>query len=443
MIIPHEIQIWLYKNGLSYVFNESILNSPLVFSPIEHYVLHFLVLTLIHVLPNTNYRLIFGLLVSVLHLFYSPFNYLPPGCDNLTVLLHYIAILQLLNYTLNLFFSVPDKTDYRLAQYKINEKGELLYDPARYRPLTRQKLHWAFHRCFGNFRGVGWNFEVSQIRRRPRKENVFRFILLKCILYECLLKFIFYDLANFALILCDLNKELGPLASSTITKIYNLIHHNSFALLLLTTLSSSYCVYYGLNLVYWQTCVFSLFFGLSNVEDWPDQFMIGEGGFTVSSFWSCWWHQLISRDAYMNSKRLFGKVRNPFLRRYLLCVSTFFIAGLIHAFASSQLKSRRSPSHRVHGSSLIEFLCDTQGTFILFLGSAHIIVFEWLLFNQMKKRGLNKLTNLRCLKHTLQLIYIGSVLAIPVYMYIRELYSLGVVFPQFHQDHLSLSQFIY
>lgn len=390
-----------------------------------------------------------GVVLLMTHLFLSPLAHLPKGCDPLTKLLHPLVLGQAFFVTLNLLMTFPEYTDYRL-QFESKDPNVESHDIARFQPYTMDKLKWAFQRCFLNMRGIGWNYQYSKISSRPDKgTNKWKFIIVKCILYESLLKFLYYDIAVFFWTLTnrvDVEAIDNPfvLFLHTVTCTYPIVE------LFAMCLSATVILYYSLNNCYWITAAVSLIGGFSSVEDWPDMFQLGKGGTSMRAFWSIWWHQYISRDAYFIARRIVYRLQvNKTLRRYLIILFTFFIAGLIHAAATQSLYwsgqnldanvSRYITNDRVVHRYYVFFKFDISRCFhsmFLFIYSAHIVMLEVFLETQVLARfGVFRQQKLNILFKVLGILWMIGIQSWPMVMYVKELEAAGFHFPQYHHSY--------
>lgn len=454
MLIPKEFHPWIYNNFLHDLYDESVMRCPLFLLPFEHYLIHFALLSLVHLGPPTILRKIFWLPLFILHLFYSPLSNLPIDSDPLTNLLNSMVTLQTLNMTITLLLSYPEETDYRI-KYLHHEKG--IHDPARFQPYTYAKLKWAFERCFVNMRGVGWSFQMPHVITRPNNGvNKWSFIIFKCIIYEIIFKFfIFYD---FGLFIYRLSQVTNPynLSNILVQYLYFSITKYSFIHLLISAMAATSIIYFGLNAAYWQIASISLSCGFSNVEDWPDMFQLGSNGFSMQTFWSIWWHQYITRDAYIISKwitNIIGLKSKSFIRRYLIVSFTFLICGYLHAVPSLSLNwgpdeyNHLVPDWVPHKIVLPWFstaihINRCYYSFFLFIYSANVLIFE----NVLKESVFAKLSILKNPKFNFfySILAAFSMLAIqawPIIMYIKELDAAGMKFAMYHK--ISLVSMIY
>lgn len=448
MLIPQEYHPYIYDLFLKQVCRKSILQSPLFLLPLEHFLLQFLLLTVIITFPPSYLRRWIFFPLSVLHLIKSPLCYIPLNSDPLTKLSQALVLSQLFNMTFNLLCSEKyiEFTDYRLKKVKLDSHNVNDYDAERFNHLSFSKFKWSLCRCFANIRGVGWNFQVKSVVNVPsKKHNRWTFIFFKCFLYELLFKFLFYDFSLFILNL--LKFEDSKFSNYYISLIYSLVTYSSTIRLLCKHLAATINIYYGLNSAYWCLAALSMSFGLTNVDDWPNMFNFGLNGFSMKDFWSFWWHQYITRDSYLISKRLVGLLKlnkDSYLKRYFNVITTFLICGCLHAFASISLDWNINEFNPNVPSFIPEKSIFNKCFYSLFLFiySAHIVILEDI----MNELYISRLTflkkgNWKLLSKIVGCTWIIVVQAWPVVMYIEELEMGGLYFPLYHYP-FTLSVFI-
>lgn len=284
-----------------------LLSSPVFKTPWHHYVIHYVLLTLI-VWGPPNKTLRRALVVPMLlHLFRSPPCWRPTGPNTQPIcgLLHGVVMGKLFNTTLVLLAGTPmEYTDYRL------DRG---MDLDRLSVFTWRKFRWAWERCFVNMRGIGWNWEYKYVPKRPCV-NKWWFILIKCQFFETFVKYIGYDMC--VTLHWYLNLENGVLHAWPLTR------------LMVDNLLFTYIIYFSLNVSYYQLASMSLALGVSDVSQWPEMFQLFHSDYSLKAFWTVWWHQFLSLDSIKLTGWLVGD------RRILSVLVVFTINGLIHVYGS-------------------------------------------------------------------------------------------------------------
>lgn len=439
MLISQEYHPYIYNLLLKQFCSFSVVYSPFFLLPLEHYLLHLLLITVIITLPPSSSRKYILFPISGLHLFKSPLCFVPLNSDPLTKLAHSFVISQLFNVTFNLLCSEEyvELTDYRLKYAKSDSNNMNEYDIDRFKHLSLDKFKWSFQRCFTNMRGVGWNFQMRSVVSRPSKTvNKWKFIVSKCFFLEIVLKFLLYDFA--LLILNLLRLENNTFSNQYISTLHSIITYSPIIRLLSKHLASVLVIYYGLNSLYWITAIFSLTLDLSNTEDWPEMFNFGSNGFSMSKFWSFWWHQYITRDAYLISKRFVDLLKlnkDSYFRRYLIILLTFLVCGYLHAYASISLDwninifNPNVPSFVPQDSIFNKCFY----SLFLFVYSAHIVFLEVIVDKVLFYRlsFLNN-SNLKFLWAIVGCMWMILIQAWPVVMYVEELEMGGLYFPLYH-----------
>jgi hypothetical protein len=449
MLFPEHIHPWIYDNVLKFTCDKTVMNSPLFFLPLEHYLIHFVLLSLVHVAPPSVIRTLVAYPFLLYHLYWSPLADISKNADSSTFC-HSLITTQIAAMTTTIFLSPPESTGYRL-KYKSGVEGctDDDHDVARFQPYTWNKFLWAFERCFLNMRGVGWNFQMKSVTERPRKgNNVFHFIVSKCIFQEIFLKYWAYDISLFIYDVLMLTPSDVAKQSSFVVLLSDIMNHHWILRLLIQSLSAITIIYYGLNLVYWCGAILSLMVGFSQVEDWPDMFQLGKGGFSMCAFWSTWWHQYLSRDAYILSKTIVdGLDISKRLRRYLLVLGTFMLCGFIHAIASLSLPWDGNTHYNPYVPKWVpnELYLDILDREIspnrcfysmyLFFHAAHVMFVE-LAFQKYVLSPLLKHLPLHTRFWTITFrilasLWMLSAHAWPVLMYIQELHHGGFDFPHY------------
>lgn len=289
---------------------EAVFDSPLFGTPWWHYLTHYVLLAAVHCTPPVKKirRLWLGPLLC--HLWFSPLGKVirdSPVCH----LTHGLAMAKITLATVVLILGQPAELGYRLKM--VDDDG---CDKARYENFTLRKFQWAFQRCFVNFRGIGWNWEYKYVNHDMKFNDKWSFIIFKCQLYETWLKYLFYDLCAT---LQAMLKHKGLFANNYI--MYTLTDSFTFI----------YIIYYALNASYYLCATLSLIFSLSEVDDWPEQFDLFKGGFSLQSFWTHWWHQYLTLDAIEINKWIYRHWRYP---RIFSILVIFIINGAIHAIAT-------------------------------------------------------------------------------------------------------------
>lgn len=289
--------------------SQLVLGSPLLKNPWPHYLIHYLLLTLIvSGPPCRGFRRVM-IAPMVIHLFKSPLCIISVGGDVNPVcgVLHGVVIGQIFNATLAILAGTPvEYTDYRL------NKG---LDLDRLSIFTWGKFKWAFERCFVNMRGVGWNWEYRYVDNRPIRVNKWWFIIIKCQIWETFIKYIGYDICvSIQEFLQDDDCWLNSLP---------------LVWMFIDSVTFTYIMYYSLNACYFQMASLSLALGLSDVSQWPDMFQIFHNGISLRAFWTVWWHQYLTMDSVKISNWLVG-VNNGALS----VMTVFTINGMVHVYGT-------------------------------------------------------------------------------------------------------------
>lgn len=383
---------YLYDNGLKFIFNEKIIHSPVFTLPLEHYFLHYLIVSFIIYLPSKPRKYVYTP-IAILHLIYSPINKIVNRADQLSILMQNFVLTQLFNMTINLLmFEEIEKTDFK-----------------KDRKIEDGKLYWAFDRCSVNLRGIGWNFQMKNVPEASN-DGFIKFVILKIMFYEIGFKYILYEIAGYIY-------EHNGLGMGKISMMLSVVMQ----------------IYFGFNLMYWIACVSSVSFGFSNVKDWPDMFQMFKGDkWSMQVFWSIWWHQYLSRDSYLLSKRIFGNIRNKNLRRMMLIMGTFIICGIIHAIGSLNLDWDGGKKYNDDVPNFIPLELNILNiiklspnrcfySMLLFIWSGIIVLIEGLI-----KRFIGEFNN-----KPLSILWMIIVQCYPVLMYIGELKAGGLEFPKY------------
>ncbi|KAH7870920.1 membrane bound O-acyl transferase family-domain-containing protein [Lentinula edodes] len=195
-------------------------------------------------------------------------------------------------------------------------------DDPRNKTLWRRML-WSL--CIVHSpRGIGWNYQVSNVPPRPLSTSKWTFIRSR--LVQIIRFYLIMDLAQSYIHMNSLFTDPPP--NATITSQGWLLQIISGAAWMTTP-------YAGMSMQYLIFAVFSVGLGFSSPEDWPDTFGTWKHAYTVRNFWGKFWHQMIRRYVTSIGKfvcRQLGFQPGTWLSSYTQLYIAFFVSAILHCF---------------------------------------------------------------------------------------------------------------
>ncbi|KAJ3830664.1 membrane bound O-acyl transferase family-domain-containing protein [Lentinula raphanica] len=216
-----------------------------------------------------------------------------------------------------LLFAEP-LTEYRHREDKDDPRG---------RSLWRRTI-WSW-RIIHSPRGLGWNYEVSNIPPRPLPCSKWTFIRSRVL--QIIRFFLLIDLAQSYIHTNTL--FTNPPVNATITS-------QGWLLQMISGAAWMSAAYAGMSMNYCTFAIIGVGLGLSKPEDWPDTFGTWKHAYTVRNFWGKFWHQMIRRYVTPIGKfvcRQLGFKPGTWLSSYTQLYVAFFISAILHCFGDAMV----------------------------------------------------------------------------------------------------------
>ncbi|KAJ4481970.1 membrane bound O-acyl transferase family-domain-containing protein [Lentinula aciculospora] len=216
-----------------------------------------------------------------------------------------------------LLFSEP------LAQYRHQEDK---YEPKKWSLWRRMLWSWCI---VHSPRGIGWNYQVSNIPPRPLPTPKWTFIRSR--LLQVVQFYLLMDVAQSYIHMNTLFTRPPP--NATITSQGWLLQMISGAAWMTTP-------YAGMSMQYLLFAVVSVGLGFSDPEEWPDTFGTWKHAYTVRNFWGKFWHQMIRRYVTSIGKfvcRQLGFQPGTWPSSYTQLYIAFFVSAVLHCFGDAMV----------------------------------------------------------------------------------------------------------
>ncbi|THH16561.1 hypothetical protein EW146_g4108 [Bondarzewia mesenterica] len=193
--------------------------------------------------------------------------------------------------------------------------------PPREMSLWR-RLYWASTACLSS-RGVGWNFQVTNLPPRPRES---RWAFVRSRLLRIAWYFVMIDMSETYMRLNKIFVSRGIYARRSIS--------SQGYLLRCASIIVYWARLYGLLALQFSIpAVIVVALGIHKPADWPDAFGSWKDCYTVRNFWGKTWHQTLRRFTTPIGRffvRLFGFKKGTTGSSYTQLYVAFIVSGLMH-----------------------------------------------------------------------------------------------------------------